>query len=103
VTVYDFASGGRRSDLSVGGAATAFKATRPAGQLVLAPQDVTLTAGGIVSAATLAPGIAPGGLMTILGSGLAGPGADSVVTVNGVEAKVVTRSPFQINAQVPPD
>jgi len=102
VTVYDLGAGGRRWDLSLGGAAAAFKATRP-GQLVLTPQDVTLTAAGIVNAATLAAGIAPGGLMTILGSGLAGPGAESVVEVNGMTAKVVTRSPFQINAQVPPD
>ena len=86
-----------------GGAATAYKATRPSGQLVLAPQDVTLTTAGVVSAATLTPGIAPGGLMTIFGGGLAGPGADSTVEVNGVSATVVTKSPFQITAQVPPD
>ena len=64
---------------------------------------MTFTAAGVVSAATLAPGIAPGGLMTIFGSGLAGPGSDSTVEVNGVPATVVTKSPFQINAQVPPD
>jgi uncharacterized protein (TIGR03437 family) len=99
----DFASGGRRSDLSGGAGATAFKATRPAVQLVLAPQDVSLTAGGVVNGATLTPGIAPAGLMAIFGSGLSGPGADSTVTVNGVAATIVSKSPFQITAQVPPD
>ncbi len=101
-TLTDFAAGGRRADLS-GSVVTAFKATRPVVQLVLAPQDVTLTAGGILSGATFAPGIAPGGLMAIFGSGLAGPAADSAVDVNGVAAPTVSQSPFQIIAQVPPD
>ena len=101
VAVYDLAGSGRRTDLSAG--VTAFKATRASGQLALAPQDVTLTPAGIVNPATLSAGIAPGGLMAIFGGGLAGPGADSIVTVNGATARVVTSSPFQINAEVPPD
>ena len=48
VTVYDLAGGGQRWELS-GSGVTAFKATRSGGQLALAPQDVTLTPGGMLS------------------------------------------------------
>src|SRR5262249_58094407 len=70
---------------------------------ILGPQDVTLTPNGVVNGATLTPGIAPGGLMAISGSGLAGPGGNSAVDVNGVGAVIVSQSPFQITAQIPPD
>jgi uncharacterized protein (TIGR03437 family) len=98
----DLATAGRRSDL-IGGSVIAYKVTRPAAQLLLSPQDVTIAANGVVSGASLTPGIAPGGLMAIFGSGLAGPGGDSVVQINGEAAAVVSKSPFQIMAQVPPD
>jgi uncharacterized protein (TIGR03437 family) len=98
----DLAAGGRRSDL-IGGSLIAYKVTRPAAQLVLGAQDVSVAANGVVSGASFLPGIAPGGLMAILGSGLAGPGGDSTVQVNGETAAVITKSPFQILAQVPPD
>ncbi|HTM49071.1 MAG TPA: Ig-like domain-containing protein [Bryobacteraceae bacterium] len=101
--LYDLGPAGRRADLSGGGGQAAFKATRSGTQFVLAPQDVALTPGGMVNAATLTPGVAPGGLMTIVGTGLAGPGADSVVEVNGTPAQIATQTPFQINVQVPPD
>jgi uncharacterized protein (TIGR03437 family) len=64
---------------------------------------VTLAANGVVNGASFVPGIAPGGLMAIFGSGLAGPGGDSVVQMNGEVAAVVSKSPFEIMAQVPPD
>jgi uncharacterized protein (TIGR03437 family) len=57
----------------------------------------------VLNGASFVPGIAPGGLMAIFGSGLAGPGIDSVVQVNGETAAVVSKSPFEILAQVPPD
>jgi uncharacterized protein (TIGR03437 family) len=41
--------------------------------------------------------------MAIFGSGLAGPGGDTVVQVNGEAATLVSTTPFQIMAQVPPD
>jgi uncharacterized protein (TIGR03437 family) len=41
--------------------------------------------------------------MTIVGTGLAGPGADSIVEVNGTPAQIATQTPFQINVQVPLD
>jgi uncharacterized protein (TIGR03437 family) len=49
------------------------------------------------------PGIAPGGLFTIRGSGLGAAGSSSSVTINGETAPVTYTSPFQINAQVPSD
>ncbi len=101
--VTDLGSVSGRSDVSGDGSTIAYKMTRPATQLAVAPQDVTFSTGGIVNAATLTAGIAPGGLMTILGSGLAGPGASSAVDVNGVAAKVAFQSPFRISAEVPPD
>jgi uncharacterized protein (TIGR03437 family) len=98
----DLAAGGRRADL-IGGSAIAYKVTRPSIQLVLGPQDVTVAANGVVNGASFVPGIATGGLMAIFGSGLAGPGGDSVVQVNGEAAAIVSKSPFEIMAQVPPD
>ena len=98
-TVIDLATGGRRSDLSP----SAYKITRSGSALAIAPQDVSFAPDGVVNPATLASGIAPGGLMTILGSGLAGPGGDTAVDVDGVAAQVVFQSPFRIHAQVPQD
>jgi uncharacterized protein (TIGR03437 family) len=98
----DLGTAGRRSDL-IGGSVIAYKVTRPSAQLLLSPQDVTIAANGVVNGASLMPGIAPGGLMAIFGSGLAGPGGDSAVQMNGEAAAVVSKSPFQIMAQVPPD
>src|SRR5262245_31059316 len=46
--LYDLAPSGRRADLSGSGSATAFKAARTGGPLVLGPQDVTLTPNGVV-------------------------------------------------------
>ena len=98
-TLIDLAPGGRRSELGVG----AYKATRPGVQLTLAPQDVSFSQNGIVNAASFAPGVAPGGLMAIFGSGLSGPASETVVEVNGVASKVIFRSPYQIYVQVPSD
>ena len=98
----DLTLGGRRADL-IGGSIIAYKITRPAVQLVLGPQDVTIATNGVLNGASFVPGIAPAGLMAILGNGLAGPGGDSVVQMNGETAVLVSKSPFQIMAQVPPD
>jgi uncharacterized protein (TIGR03437 family) len=98
----DLATGGRRADL-IGGSVIAYKVTRPAAQLVLGPQDVRVASNGVLNGASFVPGIAPGGLMAIFGTGLAGPGGDSVVQMNGEAAAVISKSPFEIIAQVPPD
>ena len=49
-----------------------YKATRQQLNLVVAPQDAGFTPGGVVNAATFTAGIAPGGLISIFGTGLSG-------------------------------
>jgi uncharacterized protein (TIGR03437 family) len=56
----------------------------------------------VVSGATFHSGIAPGGIMTIFGTGLSGAGTATTVDIDGVAAAVLAATPFQINAQVPP-
>jgi uncharacterized protein (TIGR03437 family) len=58
-----------------------------------------LIAGSVVNAASFTSAIAPGGLISIFGAGLAGATA---VQIGGQAAKVVAATPFQVNAQVPP-
>ena len=99
--VTDLAPGGTSMDIS-GSAAATYKVTRPLLALAVGPQDVSFTAGAVVNAATFTSGIAPGGIMTIFGAGLAGPGSATTVDMDGSVATVLWASPFQINAQVPP-
>jgi uncharacterized protein (TIGR03437 family) len=102
ITATDFANGGGVTDLSGSGPA-AYKATRPAITLALSSQDLTVLANGVVNAATFTAGIAPGGLFSVFGAGLAGPGVETIVSIDGSAAQVVAATPFQINAQLPPD
>src|SRR5207248_1421353 len=66
-------------------------------------QDLTIVANGVVNGASFTSGLAPGGLFTILGSGLAAGGADTSVLINGEFAQVVLGSAFQVNGVVPGD
>jgi len=100
LTVTDLASGGSRFEVS-GAAAAAYKLARPAGQLVIAPQDVSFSAGAVVNAATFMPGVAPGGLVAIFGAGLARAGVGTVVEIGGLPALLIAASPFQLNVQAP--
>jgi uncharacterized protein (TIGR03437 family) len=69
------------------------------GAWTISPLQTVLFTTGIVNAASLTPDIAPGGLVSIFGAGLAG----STVTVNGESAGLLAALPFQINAQIPAD
>lgn len=69
------------------------------GSRTISPLLTTLFTGGIVNAASLTADIAPGGIVSIFGAGL----ANSSVTVNGESASVLAALPFQINAQIPLD
>ncbi len=100
LAVTDLASGGSRFEIT-GAGATAYKLTRPAGLLRVAPQDVTLAARAAVNAASFAPALAPGTLAAIFGSGLARAGVQTGVEIGGVAAPVIAASPFQLNVQVP--
>jgi uncharacterized protein (TIGR03437 family) len=69
------------------------------GAWTISPLKTTVFTGGIVNAASLTPDIAPGGIVSIFGAGLAG----SSVTVNGEPAAILAALAFQINAQIPAD
>ena len=100
--VTDLASAGSSVDVS-GSAPATYQASRPQFALVLASQSASFTADGVVNAASFTSGIAPGGIMAIFGVGLAGPGASTAVDFDGESASVLSASPFQVNAIVPPD
>ena len=102
VTLTDLGKGGGATDLSASGPAS-YKASRAGLLLQIAPQDLTVLADGILNAASFTPAIAPGGLFSIFGSGLAGADSSTAVSINGTAAPVVAATPFQINAQAPPE
>ena len=99
--VTDLASGGSSTDVS-GSAPATYLATRPKLSLTLVPQTVGFTANAVVNAATFTSGIAPGGIFSIFGTGLSGPGAATTVDFDGTPATLLAATPFQINAVVPP-
>ena len=101
-TLTDLASGGGAFDLS-GSSPASYTATRPQSILSIGPAQPVLAANGVVNAATFTGRMAPGGLISIFGSGLAGPGARTVVEIGGKEARVLLAVPFQVNAEVPGD
>jgi uncharacterized protein (TIGR03437 family) len=98
--VSDLAAGGSLVDVS-GSAVANYKATRPQLNLALAPMDVSFTAAGVVNAATFAPGIAQGGIISVFGAGLADPSAPTALDLDGTSLTVLLASPFQVNAVVP--
>jgi uncharacterized protein (TIGR03437 family) len=98
--VTDLASAGSSFDVSGNSLAT-YQATRRQLNLVLSPQTASITAGSVVNAATFTGGIAPGGIVSIFGAGLSGPGVTTAVDVDGVAADVLLPTPFQINAVLP--
>jgi uncharacterized protein (TIGR03437 family) len=63
----------------------------------LLPVTASVFTGGVVNAASFTADIAPGGYISIFGTGLAG----SSVQIKGVDAPVLIATPFQVNAQVP--
>ena len=55
----------------------------------------------MVNGATFAAGIAPGGVASIFGTGLSGPGKTTTVDMDDVAMPILFATPFQINAVVP--
>jgi len=98
----DLASGGASTDLS-GSAPAAYQAARRNGLLSLAALQVSFTSSSVVNAATFAQGLAPGSLMAIFGTGLAGTKGNTSVALDGQPVRIVSVSLFQINAEVPLD
>ena len=100
--VTDLASGGSTFNLSASTPAT-YQATRPVLNLALAPATTNVTAGGVVNAATFTEAIAPGGIVSIFGSGLASTAGSTTVDIDGEALTVLSASAFQINAVLPAD
>ena len=98
--VSDLAPGGSLIDVS-GKSVANYQATRPQLNLVLAPITASFTAAGVVNGATFAPGIAQGGIISIFGSGLSDPSAQTTADLDGTPLNILLASPFQINAVVP--
>jgi uncharacterized protein (TIGR03437 family) len=98
--VTDLADLGGRTELSGGGAAS-FRLSRPGAQLVVSPQEVSIGSRSIVNAATFTLDMAPGGIVSAFGNGLARDGSPTVVEVNGLTARLLSASPFQLNFQLP--
>ncbi len=97
----DLGAGGGRTDVS-GSGPTSYRAGRDSGHWSLSPQEASFTASGVLNAASFTPDIAPGGLVSIFGSGLGRTGAPTTVEIDDIAGQVILASPFQINAQVPP-
>lgn len=100
LAVTDLGNLGSRFDIT-GGGQSAYRLERPAGRLIVAPQEAAIQAGGVVNAASFTSALAPGGLAAIFGSGLARAGSPSEVEIGGVAAPVVFATPFQVNVQIP--
>jgi uncharacterized protein (TIGR03437 family) len=96
----DLAPGGSRTDLS-GSAPATWRAARPQFYLALTPQTVSFTAASVVNGATFTPGIAPGGVVSIFGTGLSVTGQATTVDMDGIAMRLLFATPFQINAEVP--
>jgi uncharacterized protein (TIGR03437 family) len=96
----DLAPGGSLADLS-GSAPATYRATRPHFYLSLASQSVSFTADSVVNGATFTPGIAPGGVVSIFGTGLSGMDKSTTVDMDGIAMRVLFATPFQINAEIP--
>ncbi len=100
VALTDLSAQGRRFEVRDPSTALAVARTGN-GPLTLGPVATTFLANAVVNAATFTAGISPGGLFAVFGSGLAS-GSDTRVELGGTPARVIFRSPFQVNAEVPP-
>jgi uncharacterized protein (TIGR03437 family) len=92
----DLSATGGEIALSGSGAAAA-QVVQSNSQWILAPQDIGISAAGVVNAANPASALSPGGLFSIFGTGLSG----ATVQINGQNATVTSATPFLVNAQIP--
>jgi uncharacterized protein (TIGR03437 family) len=81
-------------------AGSSFQITRGnTGMLQLAPQTITIA--GVTDAAAFSPGLSPGGIIAIFGTGFATAGSTPSVMIGGKNASVTAAFPYQVNAVVP--
>ncbi|MCU1259900.1 MAG: Ig domain protein group 2 domain protein, partial [Bryobacterales bacterium] len=100
--VTDLSSAGSTRDLS-GPAPAGYQVSRTNGQLTVTAPAVSFASSSVVNAASFSAAIAPGELISVFGSGLAGPGSGTTVTLDGLPAQVLLATPFQVNAVIPTD
>ena len=91
-----------RSDFS-GSSAASYAIDHSSGQWTFAPLSVQFQAAGVVNSASQTTGLAPGGLASIIGTGLSSSNSQPVVAVNGEYAPIIKATPFQIDFQIPAD
>lgn len=87
-----------------GTAAFSLLAVRSGSQWALAPMATSIAPSGVINAASFTPQIAPGGLVSIFGTGFyPGSATPATVQVNGENTQIFGAFPFQINALIPAD
>jgi len=96
----DFAPNGSTLDLS-GSSPMTYQATRPQLALVLASQQISVRAEGVVNSASLTTQIAPGSAISIFGTGLSSSSAATMIDLDGLSVPLTSASPFQLNAVIP--
>lgn len=94
---------GLQKDLSASSPASYALAYNSSGALTISAEAASFTANGVLNAATFAPGLAPGGLFSLFGTGLAGSSSATTVKFGNETAQLILTSPFQLNGQVPAD
>ena len=99
LTFTDLSPAGSRIPLT-GAAAASWEIAGGSQPWSVAPLTTAIM-GNVLNAASYTNQIAPGGLISIFGAGLAGSGA-TTLQVNGQSARVIAATPFQVNAQIPP-
>lgn len=95
--VYDLAGGPPVSIPSSG--SPAWQITRSGSGLAVAAQQIFISS--IVNSATFGPGLSPGEIFTIFGTGLTAGSVQPIVTVGNRVATVLSAFPYQINAVLP--
>lgn len=99
-TLTDLASPGRREEISRGGS-DGVAVVRANAQWLLARLELKVSANNVVNAATETPEIAPGSLVAVFGSGLAGAAFPTTATVGGLSAQVQSSGEFRLNLEIP--
>jgi len=98
----DLANAPGRAEFSGSGSAS-FGIDHASGQWTVSALTAQFRAEDVVNSASLTTQVAPGGLASILGSGLASPGSQTVVAVNGEYAPLLQATPFRLDFQMPAD
>jgi uncharacterized protein (TIGR03437 family) len=81
------------------GSALFWQVTHVSGALTISPQQMAITA--VVNAAGFGPGLSPGEIISIFGTGFTAGQAVPAITLNGQPVQVLAAFPFQVNAVIP--